>query len=75
MCSRHAEPYAAAYLGFGLDLADSDHGPLGRILLALLVHLATHPGHGVAHLLLHPRHLQLVQVLVLLILGETRETQ
>ncbi len=57
------------YLYLGLDLANFDHRVQSEVLTILLVHLAVHPDHGIVHLLVHPSHLQLVQVIVLLILS------
>lgn len=60
------------YLCLCLDLGHSDHGFQSEVLAVLLVHLAVHPHHGVVQLLVDPGHLQLIQVVVLLILpGET----
>lgn len=61
------------YLCLGLDLSNFDHWVQSEVLTILLVHLAVYPDHGIVHLRVHPSHLQLVQVTVLLILlGEEK---
>lgn len=56
------------YLSFGLNLCNFDHWVQSEVLTVLLVHFGVHPDHGIVHLLVHPSHLQLIQVTVLLIL-------
>lgn len=57
------------YLGLGLDLLNFDHRFQSEVLTILLIHLAVHPDHGLVHLFFHPRHLQLIQMNVMLILS------
>lgn len=61
------------YLSLGLDFPNLDNWIQSEVLTILLVYLAVQPDHGVVHLLLHLRHLQLIKVIVLLIL--LREAQ
>lgn len=60
--------YLSLYLCLGLDLSHADHWFQREVLIVLLVHLAVHPHHDVVELLVYLGHLQLIQVVVLLIL-------
>lgn len=68
--SRH---WCLQYLHLSHDLFHFYHWFQGEVLIALLVHLAVHPNHGIVRLFVHPSHLQLIEVIVLLILmGEAQ---
>lgn len=56
------------YLSLGLDLYNFDHRVNVEVLTVLQVHLAVHPDHGIVDQLVHPSHLQLIKVIILLIL-------
>lgn len=61
------------YLSLGLDFCNFDHWVHGEVLIVLLVHLAVHPDHGIVYLLVHPGHLQLIQMIIeLVLLGHTK---